>query len=755
VSNLIVSENYVKKSYWKLIAALLTAGLLTACQSGDSAGEAGTVLPETEVPAENTVITAPADDVPAAEPVQEDGEKKVTFVSGTSFSGTKRPTVDGDARYLPEEAADAPQSGKIVYSVNYRPAGKVEGSAVQTAGSASSEVRAVPALGYKFVKWSDGVTDAVRSGDTAEGVYTAIFDYAVLDMPIIVINTDDGNGITSKTEYENAKFSVLGCEQKYQIDEIVTEIRGRGNNSWGYPKKSYKFKLSEKQNLFGLANGKEKIWVLLANQCDQSLQRNHTAYEFARYFDAVAWQPNSLSVEVYLNGEYDGVYLLAEEIKISGDRVNVDDRNINEVDTGYLVELSNYASGEVIHAAGRSYMIHNDLSSDSSIMKQQREFIADYLDECYNALSGGTMEECAELIDLDSLVAIYLAEEIVKNLDSQWDSFYLHKDAGGKLVFGPIWDFDLSLGNANEGAEEYTDIFVGNGRGSGGSFGTWFAVALTQEWFRQMVADKWAEIYGSISLMPQFILDEGQLGFRSYERNFERWQIFGTVQNRETHYITRLKTYQEHYEYLAEWLTNRLEWLNGIFTDETFVTEGREIMMVQWMNQAGGNPWGNQGARYGNDATEELAEKYDNLEMYVKANTADGPDGYPGEGVRNLFDNDKNSKYCLEVSGEIEVTVDFKRAHPVKAYMFRTGNDTKDYSSRNPDSWAFYGRAGTSDEWTLIHEVTDGEENMGPTNQLWYGFETENTERYRYYKFVFREAGGTMQLSEIRFLGDE
>ena len=50
----------------------------------------------------------------------------------------------------------------------------------------------------------------------------------------------------------------------------------------------------------------------------------------------------------------------------------------------------------------------------------------------------------------------------------------MHKDAGGKLVFGPVWDFDLSLGNANEGAEEFTDIFVGNGRGSGGSFGTWF-----------------------------------------------------------------------------------------------------------------------------------------------------------------------------------------------------------------------------------------------------------------------------------------
>ena len=109
----------------------------------------------------------------------------------------------------------------------------------------------------------------------------------------------------------------------------------------------------------------------------------------------------------------------------------------------------------------------------------------------------------------------------------------------------------------------------------------------------------------------------------------------------------------------------------------------------------------------------------------------------------------------MEINGEFEVTVDFKRAHTVKAYMLRTGNDTRDYSSRNPDSWALYGRSGTSDEWVLIDEVTDGEESLGPTNQLWYGFEVDEPTEYRYYKFVFRETGGIMQLSEIRFLGDE
>lgn len=502
-------------------------------------------------------------------------EQKISFTSGISFSGQKRPAVVTDKRYLSETAVDRAQKGKVVYSVNDANAGYVRGTTVQDAGGETRSVKAIANVGYKFVKWSDGVTEPKRAGDSAEGVYTAIFDYDVLDMPIVVMHTRNGKPITSKTEYTDATISILGCEQQYELQDVAMELRGRGNYSWEeYEKKSYKLKLAEKENLFDLGNGKERIWVLLANHGDQSLLRNHVALEYSRYFQGIAWGPASTSVEVYLNGEYVGVYLLAEEIKVSGDRVAVDDSNIDAVDTGYLLELSNYADGETIEVANRRYEIHNDLSSDRQIKRQQKQFIEDYIKDCYDALAMGDKEEFCELVDVDSFVAAYLVEETVKNLDAQWDSFYLYKDAGGKLCFGPVWDFDLSLGNADEGAEEYTDFFVATGQGSGNSRRAWFALAMRQEWFRQMVVDKWTEVYDSISQMPQFILDEGKLGFDSYKRNFKRWKIFGTVQNRETHYITSLETYEEHYQYLAQWLTNRIEWLNDALTNEKFVSEG-------------------------------------------------------------------------------------------------------------------------------------------------------------------------------------
>ena len=403
-------------------------------------------------------------------------------------------------------------------------------------------------------------------------------EYEVLAMPVLLIETEEGAPIDSKEVYQNAALSLYGCEEKYILEDVPMEIRGRGNNSWTYPKKSYKFKLTEKQNILGLADGKERTWCLLANQCDLSLQRNRISFEFCRYMDGIDWSPACTPVEVYLNGEYVGAYLLVEEIKVSGDRVHIEDTAPDEIDTGYLVEMSNYAEGDTLfHVNGRAYMIHSDLSENLGTWKKQRSFIRDYITEAQNALLTGTREEAAKWLDLDSLAAAYLVEETILNLDSQWDSFYLHKDAGGKLVVGPVWDFDLSMGNADDGSDDYRGLFVGNGRGSGNGYDSWFGGALAQQWFREMVAEKWAEVYDSFVQMPLFIRDEAEIGWDSYQRNFAKWNIFGQKQNRETPAVVALKNFGEHTDYLIDWLEHRIAWLDELFRNPAFVTEGEGL----------------------------------------------------------------------------------------------------------------------------------------------------------------------------------
>lgn len=502
------------------------------------------------------------------ETLYESIETEVPEEHNYTYSGNLFPAVSGDKQYLSTAPTDSAVKGSIVYAVNNQNAGRIVGDSVQNLGEPSDSVTAVANLGYKFIEWSDGKTDPVRSGDTEEGIYTAIFDYEILDMPIISVTTENNAPIQSQEVYLKSTISIIGCSEEYELDEVTAEIRGRGNASWGHPKKSYKFKLQKKENLFGLARGKERIWVLIANYSDTTLLRNHISLELARTMDGIAWEPSSLPVELYINGEYRGVYLLAEEIKISGDRVDITDTMPDEIDNGYLFELSDYArKPEAIAATARGYNIHNEFSSNPEIEAAQREYIKNYINASYKALLSGDFDAASEYIDVDSLVAAYLVEEIVKNVDNQYDSFYMYKDRGSKMHFGPLWDFDHSIGYKASKGELYEGIYVGNGEGSSGRISDWLPCALRSKWFREMVREEWNEIYDQLITLPDYIRQVAEDGIRSYNRNFERWSQLEINE----------KEYENQYLYISDWLEKRIEWLDMTFNSDGFVEEGEGL----------------------------------------------------------------------------------------------------------------------------------------------------------------------------------
>jgi hypothetical protein len=335
-------------------------------------------------------------------------------------------------------------------------------------------------------------------------------------------------------------------------------------------------------------------------------------------------------------------------------------------------------------------------------------------------MKSGSMEELEKYIDVDSFVNWYLLNEVTRNYDSKFvTSCYCFRGEDGRLYMGPCWDYDTCYGAQFSETE-----------------GAWIQQAPWYEWlfeyhepFVQKVKDRWAELRQPGSDIAEW--------FWTYmDATVERIAVSEQMNHKlfPNSEFVNVK-YADAVKYMKRWLEARFQWMDS------------EFLGIP------GNS-GNAALYCGNDATEEIASKYDDLAKHLKANSADGPDGYANEGVRNLFDGDKNTKYCLDMHGKIEVTFELKQAHTVEAYMFRTGNDTMEYSSRNPNSWALYGRSASSDEWTLIHEVKNGEENLGPENHIWYGFEVEEPKEYKYYKFVFRE-DGIMQLSEIQLLGKE
>lgn len=391
------------------------------------------------------------------------------------------------------------------------------------------------------------------SNNAAAADNTAIIEEQ-LDMPIVSINTL-GNSINSKEYYTTAAVTIWNENGELDTNETEVLIRLRGNVTLNLDKKSYKFKFDKKQNPLSLGDGAGKSWNLVANYYDTSLLRNMTAYHLGDMLENIPYSANSCSVEVYVDGLYQGVYLLCEAVNVNKNRIAVTEAPDEVENNGYLVEMTRY-----------------DCEYPFNIAEQQKEYISEYMEKSLNALKNGSQTQVESLIDIPSLVDNFIANEICKNVDSGWDSYYIAKDAGGKLIFAPMWDYDLALGNFADvkGFDSADGMNVYNVANSNANSNPWFCHALQNDWFREAVSARWCEIVERIKTLPDFVTEEAQENSRSYERNFTKWNTLGKKIFSEPDCIAELTTYQSHAEYLSNWLKQRIQWLDGYFRTDDF-----------------------------------------------------------------------------------------------------------------------------------------------------------------------------------------
>ncbi len=480
----------------------------------------------------------------------------------------------------------APKGTQIVlsYVSNNSYAGKVTGETQQVIEygiSKSTEIVATPNLGYKFVKWSDGNTSPTRIGDMP-GVpteYVAEFALDTMELPILYITTKNGDDIVSKDQYIKGSVSVFNCGDD-NFDSLDMQIRGRGNYTWNstfnkdpmYNKRPYRIKLSEQKQLCGVGSGKSNDWVLLADHCDQSLLRNNIVYTFAASMPAIYWQPHVRSVEVYLNGQYNGVYLLCEQVEVNKNKVNVTE-DLTDPEAGFLAMYSNYSNLQSLEGFGiyddsygnMPYEIKSNFSDDPDIAYAQKEYIINSIAECWDAVRSGDEQKIRELVDIDSVIDTYIVQEMFKNLDTGHDNFYMYKDKGGKLILGPVWDFDQCAGNANEDVDNPENI-------RGGNTQPWYIELLRHSWFKKLVQERWNSLKGAIDTVPSMITNTAKAGYNSYCRNFDKWQIFGYKINRET-YVRAFTSYTEHYEFFSQFMTERIKWLDTYINSPTYTLD--------------------------------------------------------------------------------------------------------------------------------------------------------------------------------------
>ena len=245
-----------------------------------------------------------------------------------------------------------------------------------------------------------------------------------------------------------------------QVDLPLAYIRGRGNSSWLEKKKSYKFKLENKTDILGM--GKSKHWVLVSNAMDSSLLRNRVMLGIGRAF-GLSFTPKFLSVDLYINGEYMGNYILGHQVRIEKESVGIDEVPSGavkepEITGGYLLAM-NPAPGEApedifVTDRGVRFLLKTPgFGSDGENpgTQEARDYITKYLQSTEDAIFSEDLKDAdghswTEYMDMESAAKYWWVQEICLNGDAfRSDSAFLYKERNGKLTWGPLWDFDITL----------------------------------------------------------------------------------------------------------------------------------------------------------------------------------------------------------------------------------------------------------------------------------------------------------------------
>jgi len=417
---------------------------------------------------------------------------------------------------------------------------------------------------------------AVVSGDVRK--YTLIIDEVNSALPTVIINSQGRSVIDRHLKADGTMVLLdekgLKSSKSLSLYDGAITIKGRGNSSWSMPKKSYAITTDKKTKLLDMP--KDDDWVLIANYADKTLMRNYTAYQFAASL-GMEYSPRMRFVELFLNGEYLGNYLLGEKIKISENRLAInkmsaDDKSGEDITGGYLIEkdwLSRLEDDDLYFTTNR--VIGNNVfviktPKAKNINEEQLAYIKNYFTEAEDALYGNQFSDpekgYAKYFDVDSLVDWYIVNELYKNLDASFGtSVYLYKDKGGKLKFGPVWDFDIGAGNANYGTgDDPEKFYIKNG--------LWISRFFKDPAFVEKVKKRWSDIRGNQIEDLFTLIDQTSSKLeQSQQYNFAKWPILGKYVWPNPAGVEQRTTYVSEVTYLTSWLRQRVEWLDQGFKD--------------------------------------------------------------------------------------------------------------------------------------------------------------------------------------------
>jgi spore coat protein CotH len=421
------------------------------------------------------------------------------------------------------------------------------------------------------------------------------------DHPIMVINTNDQTIIRDdRIMVDMGVISNSNGQRNFMTDNFnhyngKASIRYRGQSSMMFPKKSYaldtKHSDGEDFNFPLLGMPSEHKWVLLANYNDKTLVRENFTYELGRRMGH--YSARSIYVDLVIDGNYMGLYLLTEKIKrdknrVAVSRLNSDVHSGDDLTGGYIVSLDKFSHKRDGWHSKYPSNTNNDVAyfqyeypRPNNINESQKNYIQNYFHAFEDVLINENFRDpdngYRKYIDVPSFIDNFIVNELSRDIDAYRISSYFYKDRdskGGKIINGPLWDYDMAWYNSNMGGGDQVE-------GWQYQYGFQWEPPQDPEELTWVVPFWWSrfmedpaftnELYCRYHTLRLHTLSEQNL-FNMIdatassikdgrERNFSRWPLMGKWVY--SNIIPVAQTYEEEIAQMKSWISQRLVWLDN------------------------------------------------------------------------------------------------------------------------------------------------------------------------------------------------
>lgn len=429
--------------------------------------------------------------------------------------------------------------------------------------------------------------------------------YQITNLPTVSIHTTTGSDPKDKvTEIES--FLTITYDNGTRIQEYPITTKGRGNASWGFPKKPWRIKFNDGKSHHMLKGSplespaKAKKWTLINNYGDKTLMRNILAFEISRRLNmpyTVYCQP----VDVIMNGEYKGCYQLCDQITIDANRVPIvemepEDTEDPQVTGGYLVEVDAYANKESSWFSSKRGIPVTIKSPDADdIVPAQSKYIKDYFNlletDLWKSNYTDPDEGFRRRLDVESFLRHFIVGEFSGNIDTYW-SVYMYKNREeDKFTVAPSWDFDLAFDNDQRcyPVSNRTNWLYCSGGSTANGMSSFVSRVLSDKNVKQRLADIWSEMRDqglfSNESMLAYVDSMAQVLDASQKLNFIRWPILNTRVHQN---VAAYGSYEAEVEVLHNYFPTRIAWIDDflnyktppVYKDSTYYISNADDLMA-------------------------------------------------------------------------------------------------------------------------------------------------------------------------------